>query len=130
MPIDLEANRAETAEFTVIYGGDNVTVTYLPYAMTAAWARELQHTPEADFDEQSRLMAEVVVDWDVFENGRKLVIDAESFLKLPSVLLNLIGEGLIKAAQERGRLAQGRQRNLFERMLGAAEPGRTAEGGR
>lgn len=95
MGLDLTALATKTAKCDITYMGQTCTVTYRPSALTTELISALD-TPSADEDRFSKLLLDLITDWDVMKSKKKVPLTVAGLRPLPIVLLRAIYLGLLR----------------------------------
>ena len=109
MPIDVQETQGDLGHFTIKYGGGHSKIWYLPDHMTVAWTEEVQKA-QNEMGEVSGLLAEVLADWEILRNGKKIPIERDEIVALPIGLFGAIAKGCIEEAMKRGRVVNRQER--------------------
>jgi hypothetical protein len=104
MPIRIKSSRALLDRFDVVFEGDTAWVEFYPNALTMGWAEEQQASIEKP-EESMSLLAEVLHDWDIYEDGDdKIPVTVDGIRTMPIGLVGAITDGCVKEAQKRAKL--------------------------
>lgn len=120
MPIELAETRGDIGEFEVSFAGETAKIYFYPNEMTIDWGEEVA----AAGSQHARLLAlisEVLHDWDIHDNGKKVPISIEGLRMLPSSLLERIIEGCRREADKRAVLVSPRQARRRPGIFGLME---------
>lgn len=87
------------------YDDETITVTYRRGAVTTEWQEAIAACSKDDTETFYRLLAQVIVDWDITENGKPLKPTAANMKKLPMDLMVEMCEQVLGAClPEKARL--------------------------
>lgn len=119
MPIDIHATRDDVDEFTIKYGGEQTRVRFYPNAMTGDWSLEAnKHEQGGDFEQMYQMLAEPLLEWEIYDNGKLLDTTGESIAILPIGLIGAIAQGMVEAATKRGVVVKRSRKSVFESLFG------------
>lgn len=110
MPVELQHIVRDERTITIQVSNQEAQVTYRPGAMTPILEMALaesRYAPEA----VAEIVSELVIDWEVFQNGERVPTDMDTLMKLPSELVaetfRAISEDLSNRREERKNSEDG-----------------------
>jgi hypothetical protein len=105
MPIDLSSLSKDRREFEFEYGGMTMPVVYKPSVMTGRFAQEMADCET--IDAFTSKLCEVIVDWDLMSNSRKLPVKPESVALLPTAMIRkMLADITEDAGMSEGKVVQ------------------------
>lgn len=98
MPLDIRSLSARSREISVEYAGEIIRVTYAPAKVTPAWERGFQEALKDEWRTRALVdaLAEILVGWDLTEEGAPLPVTRESLARLPLDLLGAIFSAIME----------------------------------
>lgn len=85
MPIDMHALTKDRREVEFEFAGMSMPIVYKPSVMTGRYAQNMLDGDGIDF--LAEKIAEVIADWDLVDNGKKVPVTAEAIANLPTAMV-------------------------------------------
>lgn len=93
MPINLGKAHEETRTTTIEYGGESATITFYPKRFTKSLIRKAAESGD-NADQVIAMLAPLVADWDIENNGEKVPVTIEMMETFPLDFLKVVQDAV------------------------------------
>jgi hypothetical protein len=86
----------ETKKTVIKFGEEELNVSYKPMAYTAELEMRMEAARSKPASTAASILSEILVEWDLLENGEPVPITKERLQKIPLEFLGMVFEGITK----------------------------------
>lgn len=95
MPLDLAQLQSKSARVNVQVAGETIVVDYRPERYTLGTIHAIQNLAGEDqVDKLVEILEDLLVAWDITDDGTALIISEASLRRMPMLILNAILRGI------------------------------------